>query len=39
MNRLEFLKRGFNSLSVMAVLPMLEACKEDQCKGITRQGH
>ncbi|MCF2501301.1 MULTISPECIES: dioxygenase family protein [Dyadobacter] len=30
MNRLDFLKKGFNSLSVFAALPILEACKEDE---------
>jgi protocatechuate 3,4-dioxygenase beta subunit len=30
MNRLDFLKKGFSSLSVFAALPVLEACKEDE---------
>lgn len=29
MNRLDFLKKGFSSLSVFTALPLLEACKED----------
>jgi len=30
MNRLDFLKKGFSSLSVVAAFPLLEACKEDE---------
>lgn len=29
MNRLDFLKKGFSSLSVFAAFPIMEACKED----------
>lgn len=30
MNRLDFLKKGFSSLSAFAAFPILEACKEDE---------